>query len=63
MADTCADMADREPSQVTLHHGPAVADYPPGASFGPIRLPDFELVWLLSGTASWHVPTLRSIKI
>jgi AraC family transcriptional regulator len=33
---------------------PAVADYPPGARFGPRTLHDFELVWLLSGSARWR---------
>lgn len=28
-----------------------VADYPAGSSYGPRRLPDFELVWLLTGSA------------
>jgi AraC-like DNA-binding protein len=28
-------------------------DYPPGATFGPRTLHDFELVWMLSGTAEW----------
>ncbi len=31
------------------------ADYPPGATFGPRRLPDHEFVWLLRGTARWRV--------
>lgn len=30
-----------------------LADYPPGATFGPRTLVDFELVWLLSGSAEW----------
>ncbi|MFJ7625179.1 helix-turn-helix domain-containing protein [Streptomyces sp. NPDC097595] len=30
-----------------------IADYPPGAVFGPRPLHDWELVWLLSGTAVW----------
>jgi AraC-like DNA-binding protein len=47
-------MADSEPGPVSLDVGPAVAHYPPGATFGPLRLPDFELVWLLSGSASWR---------
>jgi AraC family transcriptional regulator len=34
--------------------GSGVAVYPPGATFGPRRLPDFEFVWLLQGTAEWH---------
>jgi AraC family transcriptional regulator len=34
--------------------GSGVAVYPPGATFGPRLLPDFEFVWLLQGTAEWH---------
>jgi AraC family transcriptional regulator len=34
--------------------GSGVAVYPPGATFGPRRLPDFEFVWLLTGTAEWR---------
>ena len=34
--------------------GPGVAVYPPGATFGPRRLEDFEFVWLLQGTAEWR---------
>jgi AraC-like DNA-binding protein len=34
--------------------GAGVAVYPPGATFGPRRLPDFEFVWLLHGTAEWR---------
>jgi AraC family transcriptional regulator len=34
--------------------GAGVAVYPPGATFGPRRLPDFEFVWLLQGTAEWR---------
>lgn len=32
---------------------PAVADYPPGATFGPRVVSSFELVWLLSGSVTW----------
>jgi AraC-like DNA-binding protein len=28
---------------------PGMATYPPGARFGPRRLPDYELVWIVSG--------------
>lgn len=35
------------------HWRPASAYYPPASTFGPRRLDSFELVWLLSGTASW----------
>ncbi len=34
--------------------GSGVAVYPPGATFGPRRLADFEFVWLLQGTAEWR---------
>jgi AraC family transcriptional regulator len=34
--------------------GWGVAVYPPGATFGPRRLEDFEFVWLLQGTAEWR---------
>jgi AraC family transcriptional regulator len=33
---------------------PAVAYYPPGASYGPRTLTDFELVWLQTGSARWQ---------
>ncbi|MEO3749397.1 helix-turn-helix transcriptional regulator [Streptomyces sp. B6B3] len=33
--------------------GPAVADYPPGSSFGPRRARSYEFVWLLAGSATW----------
>jgi AraC family transcriptional regulator len=32
---------------------PRVVDYPPGATFGPRTLRDYELVWLLHGSAAW----------
>jgi AraC family transcriptional regulator len=32
-----------------------VADYAPGADFGPRELHDFEFVWLLRGSAVWTV--------
>lgn len=35
-----------------IHAADAVA-YPPGATFGPRTLADFELVWLLRGSARW----------
>src|SRR6266511_2447392 len=34
--------------------GSGVAVYPPGATFGPRRLHDFEFVWLLQGAAEWR---------
>ncbi|MFC8823865.1 helix-turn-helix transcriptional regulator [Streptomyces sp. NPDC057137] len=33
--------------------GPAVADYPPGAVFGPRDARSYEFVWLLHGSARW----------
>jgi AraC-like DNA-binding protein len=42
------------PWTVRLVVRPALADYPPGAGYGPRRLTDFELVWLLSGSAKWR---------
>jgi AraC-like DNA-binding protein len=42
--------------------GSGVAVYPPGATFGPRRLPDFEFVWLLQGTAEWFC-NLSSIAL
>jgi len=32
----------------------ALVDYPPGSTFGPRTLADFELVWLLQGSALWE---------
>ncbi|MGI3780476.1 MAG: helix-turn-helix transcriptional regulator [Janthinobacterium lividum] len=32
-----------------------VADYPPGATYGPRRLVDHEFVWVLKGSAVWTV--------
>jgi AraC-like DNA-binding protein len=40
---------------VRLTYGrPAEAHYPPGATFGPRTLDDFELVWMLAGCARWR---------
>ncbi|NED93753.1 AraC family transcriptional regulator [Phytoactinopolyspora alkaliphila] len=33
--------------------GPAVADYPPGSTFGPREAKSFQFVWILRGRASW----------
>src|SRR5678815_3068109 len=33
--------------------GGAVAVYPPGSTWGPRTLPDFELVWILEGDTVW----------
>lgn len=31
-----------------------IADYAPGATYGPRRLPNFELLWILHGSALWR---------
>src|SRR5262245_38869163 len=36
----------------------AAVGYPPGATFGPRTLGDFELVWLLRGSARWRCGSL-----
>jgi AraC family transcriptional regulator len=33
--------------------GPAVADYPPGSTFGPRDARWYQFVWLLKGSATW----------
>lgn len=38
----------------TLTSGPNVAVYPPGATFGPRNLRDYEFVWLLEGHARYR---------
>ena len=37
---------------------PSLAYYPPGASYGPRTLADFELVWLQTGSADWRAGQL-----
>lgn len=49
------DVSGDSPTRIRLHRaGPDVAHYPPGATFGPRVLNDFEFVWLLSGSAEWR---------
>ncbi|MEE1738807.1 helix-turn-helix transcriptional regulator [Streptomyces sp. BE147] len=48
----------RDESRVTVLFG-GLADYPPGASFGPRRLAEWELVWVLSGGAEWRRGPVR----
>ncbi|MEI6083077.1 MAG: AraC family transcriptional regulator [Verrucomicrobiota bacterium] len=36
-----------------------VAAYPPGATFGPRQLPDYEFVWIMEGDAVAHFNTER----
>lgn len=40
----------------------SAVDYPPGATFGPRTLTDFELVWLLRGSARWNCG-LRELEL
>ncbi len=34
-------------------HGSGIAHYPPGTSFGPRRLGDYEFVWITDGQVEW----------
>ncbi len=40
--------------EVSLPTGWGVASYPPGASFGPRRMQDWEFVWLMQGDAEYR---------
>jgi len=42
------------PLQVSLPTAYGVASYPPGATFGPRRLKDFEFVWIMNGSAEYE---------
>ena len=39
------------------HTGFLVATYPPGATFGPRRLRDWEFVWMVEGDAEYRIET------
>lgn len=39
---------------ISLPTGYGVATYPPGATFGPRRMQDWELVWLMQGDAAYR---------
>lgn len=41
--------------RVAIRSTVLVAEYQPGATFGPRTLQDYELVWLLSGSATWQL--------
>src|SRR5690348_16549481 len=43
----------------------SMVDYPPGATYGPRTLTDFELVWLLRGSARWrcHSPDSHQLDL
>lgn len=53
MAPPPADLDDLDQATLTISARPAVFTYPPGATFGPRVLHDFEFVWVLSGRAEW----------
>jgi AraC-like DNA-binding protein len=40
--------------RVALNSGANIAVYPPGATFGPRQMRDFEFVWLLEGDAEYR---------
>ena len=50
------------PDLIARAAGPVrLADYPPGAAFGPRRMHDYEFVWLLRGSAVWTVDDDRHL--
>jgi AraC family transcriptional regulator len=48
-------------AEVTI--SPALAHYPPGASYGPRTLSDFELVWLRTGSAHWQAGEYGDLRL
>ncbi|HVX45214.1 MAG TPA: AraC family transcriptional regulator [Mycobacteriales bacterium] len=42
---------------------PSVADYPAGATYGPMTIGDFELVWMLRGVADWTCDDGRAMQL
>lgn len=42
------------PPVISVNSVVQVADYPPGATYGPRTLPNYELLWILSGSARWR---------
>ncbi|MFD3401658.1 helix-turn-helix domain-containing protein [Kribbella sp. NPDC058693] len=46
-------MTSRAPA-VSVNSLVQIADYAPGATYGPRRLPNFELLWILHGSAIWR---------
>lgn len=67
MADTGIDMEIPDiagrPALAEVRAGPATVWYPAGAGYGPRRLADFELVWLLSGGARWEAPGRPAVDL
>ena len=42
-------------SAVTVRSLANIAEYPAGATFGPRRMVSYEFVWILRGSAIWHI--------
>ncbi|HEY0007324.1 MAG TPA: hypothetical protein VGB55_01255, partial [Tepidisphaeraceae bacterium] len=40
--------------QISAIKAHGIAMYPPGATFGPRRLGDYEFVWMIEGDAVYH---------
>lgn len=51
---------ERPPVRLEIH-GHGVADYPPGSTFGPRTLQDYELVWIVEGDVVWEVDGNRHV--
>jgi AraC-like DNA-binding protein len=54
MAPLSENMDELDIERLWITARPAVFRYPPGTTFGPRTLRDFEFVWVLSGSADWH---------
>lgn len=54
-AQTCLKVTDMRPERLVFDfdswHG--VATYPPGATFGPRTMRDYEFVWIIDGDVTW----------
>lgn len=46
--------------RVSVYSTAQIADYPIGGSYGPRQVPDYELLWLLRGSARWTRQDLGS---
>ena len=42
------------PPVINVNSVVQVADYAPGATYGPRTLPNYELLWILHGSARWR---------
>ena len=48
------NLSTSQAAAVEVTVSPALAGYPPGACYGPRTLTEFELVWLVAGSARWR---------